>query len=84
MNSEQLITKVPRPSTPPPAQGKAMGIPPLGLKPRFIHEEERRDEIKVAVCRMFDANYAINVDWIREYDEIVNRAPVLRERNGTE
>jgi DNA-directed RNA polymerase subunit RPC12/RpoP len=58
--------------------------PPLGLKPRFIHEEERRDGIKKAVVRMFNANEGVSVDWIREYNEIVHRSPVLRERQAGE
>lgn len=58
--------------------------PPLGLKPRFIYEEERRDEIKEAVFRMFNANVGVNTDWIREYNEIVHRAPLLRERQAGE
>jgi hypothetical protein len=58
--------------------------PPLGLKPRYIHEEQRIDEIKEAVFRMFNANEDVNVDWIREYNELVHRKPVLKEREAGE
>ena len=53
--------------------------PPLGLKPRCIHHEQRINEIKEAVVRMFNANHTINVEWIREYNEMINQEPILKE-----
>lgn len=44
--------------------------PPLGLCPRRIHEQRRMNEIKEAVKRYFEANQAIPIEWITEYNEL--------------
>lgn len=63
--------------------------PPLGLKPRFIHEEQRMTDIKVAqahdeqrmieikeaVKRYAEAALPINAAWIDEYNEIADKYP---------
>ncbi len=42
--------------------------PPLGLKPKFIHDEERRDNIKASVSRYLEYGKKIPVEWIEEYN----------------
>lgn len=47
--------------------------PPLGLTPRYIHDEGRLNNIKEAIIRYLEAGKAINPKWIEEYNELVNR-----------
>lgn len=47
--------------------------PPLGLKPRTIHDEQRRDEIINACNRYIEAKKAIPYEWIEELFENYNR-----------
>lgn len=44
---------------------------PLGLKPRFIHLEQRRDEILRAMQRYARANKTIPLTWVDEVKEII-------------
>lgn len=49
--------------------------PPLGLMPKGLHEEQVKIERFNAVCgaiaRYYDARLPINVEWIEEYNELV-------------
>ena len=47
--------------------------PPIGLKPRFIHDASRLKEITEACSRFMEASYPIPTEWIDEYNEIVGR-----------
>ena len=47
--------------------------PPLGIKPRFIWEEERIIEIKSAVFRYTEADRKVPVEWIEEYNDLVSK-----------
>lgn len=47
--------------------------PPLGLRPRFVHEEERMAEIYAAVVRYMDAGICVPTEWIAEYNELAKR-----------
>lgn len=58
-----------------------VGLPPLGLKPRFIVAEMRLDEINQAITRMLEGTYPIPVEWVQERNEIIE---YLRRRSGTE
>lgn len=44
--------------------------PPLGLRPRFIWEEERLDEIDAAVKRYLEDGKEIPTEWVAEYSEL--------------
>ena len=50
-------------------------IPPLGLIPKKFHDErvkiERFNEVCVAIARYYDAGMKINIEWIEEYNELV-------------
>jgi hypothetical protein len=44
--------------------------PPLGIMPRYLHDESRMIEIYSAVSRYYHAGKAIPVEWIEEYNEL--------------
>lgn len=44
--------------------------PPAGLKPKFVHDAQRAEEIKDAVNRYFRSNKPIPPEWIEEYNAI--------------
>lgn len=54
----------------------AMKKPPLGLKPRYIHDGERLYEIKEAIVRYMDADCPIPAEWVREYNELISRKQI--------
>jgi len=43
--------------------------PPLGLKARFLVEEERLEEIQAAISRYMTQNKKIPTEWLDEYNE---------------
>lgn len=45
--------------------------PPLGLKPRYIHDVERIDEILCAIERYTDANMSIPKSWVNELRDLL-------------
>lgn len=47
--------------------------PPIGIKPRYIHDSFRRNEIKDAISRYIQANVKIPLKWVTEYNEIIER-----------
>nr|DAK85077.1 MAG TPA: hypothetical protein [Caudoviricetes sp.] len=49
--------------------------PPLGLKPRYIHEAECLCDIKAAIARYMDAGYPIPAEWVKEYNELIAKQP---------
>lgn len=47
--------------------------PPIGLKPRFIVEEERLKEVRSAIRRYSKKWLRIPNDWIYEYNELITK-----------
>ena len=45
--------------------------PPMGLKPRYIHDGERIDEILCAIERYTDANMSIPKSWVEELRDLL-------------
>lgn len=45
--------------------------PPIGLKPRFIHDEHRLAEIDAAILRFIQDNSPIPMVWITERDQLL-------------
>lgn len=45
--------------------------PPVGLKPRYIHDGERIDEILCAIERYTDANMSIPKSWVEELRKLL-------------
>ena len=46
--------------------------PPLGLVPKRIRQQDRRDEVCGAIKRYFDCEEKIPVSWIEEYNELIS------------
>jgi len=47
-------------------------LPPIGLKPKYIHDAQRFAEVCEAIKRAWDAGYPINVEWVEEYNSLVS------------
>lgn len=43
---------------------------PLGIMPKYIHDEQRREELKQAINRFLEADQPIPIEWIEEYNEL--------------
>jgi hypothetical protein len=50
--------------------------PPLGLIPKILHDDlvkvERFNEVCGAIARYYDARLKIKIEWIEEYNELVD------------
>jgi predicted solute-binding protein len=50
--------------------------PPLGLTPKILHDDlvkvERFNEVCGAIARYYDARLKIKIEWIQEYNELVD------------
>ena len=46
--------------------------PPLGVKPRWMHDSERAKELLDAIARYTDANMSIPKKWINELNDLFN------------
>lgn len=44
---------------------------PLGLRPRYVVLEERKQEIRAAMLRYVEANYPIPLEWTAELNEVM-------------
>jgi hypothetical protein len=58
--------------------------PPLGLRPRFIVEEQRLDEIEAAMGRYIFANMDIPFDWVDEFLYLLWRQKVNNQKRNNE
>lgn len=47
--------------------------PPLGIKPRYIHEEERIADLGEAINRRIEVKQEIPIDWVSEYNELADK-----------
>ena len=47
--------------------------PPLGVKPRWLHEEQRLQDLGGAIFRYLSDKMPIQIDWVEEYNEILKR-----------
>ena len=52
--------------------------PPLGVKPKWLHDEERREELKFAIERHLAESEEIPVEWVEEYNELTHGGGVKR------
>lgn len=48
-----------------------MGLITKGLKPLFIHNDERLEEIRKATKRYMKAGLRVPIEWITEYNELL-------------
>lgn len=51
---------------------KKMTRPPLGLKPLWLHNEQRLDEIDQAIARYLEAKKEIPQAWVEERNQLIN------------
>jgi len=45
--------------------------PPIGLRPKWVSDKERLNEVRSAIVRYYDAELKIPIEWIKEYNELV-------------
>jgi hypothetical protein len=45
--------------------------PPLGIMPKYIHDQKRLGELRKAIKRYVDIYYYINPEWIVEYNDLL-------------
>ena len=50
--------------------------PPIGLRPKWVSDKERLNEVRDAIVRYYDAELKIPVEWIKEYNELIDSAKV--------
>lgn len=43
------------------------------MKPRRLHDEQRLSEVSKAITRYIAASYQIPVEWIEEYNDLVQQ-----------
>lgn len=61
----------PRPGESPATRMKK---PPLGVEPRHIHDETRRQDLAGAIARYIeDGEMVVPVEWVNEYNELTKR-----------
>lgn len=48
-------------------------LPPIGLKPKSIHDALRFHEVQAAIFRYIEGGYKIPVEWIEEYNELITK-----------
>ena len=46
--------------------------PPIGLRPKWVSDKERLNEVRSAIVRYYDAELKIPIEWIEEYNELVS------------
>lgn len=54
--------------------------PPIGLYPRFLHDEKRLDDVTQAILRYIDAHKVVPAEWWEEYNELAEREQKRKER----
>jgi hypothetical protein len=52
---------------------KRMEKPPLGLEPKWIHDENRKHEVASAIKRYIDADLKVPEAWIEEYSSLAGK-----------
>lgn len=55
-------------------QSKTTAKPPIGLKPRELHDSRRLHEVSEAIARYFNAGMEISPEWVEEYNDLIRRA----------
>lgn len=47
---------------------------PLGLKPKYIHDEERLKAVQQAIHRYAIRTLEIPIEWVEEYNELLKNS----------
>ncbi len=50
--------------------------PPIGLRPKWVSDKERLNEVRSAIVRYYDAELKIPIKWIEEYNELIDSTKV--------
>ena len=50
-----------------------MNKPPIGIEPKYIHDEFRLSNLNACIVRYIEAGYPIKVEWVEERNEIIER-----------
>lgn len=53
--------------------------PPLGIKPKFVWEAERRDSLSNAIRRRLDEVLFLPIEWVDEYNELARKREEYEE-----
>ena len=56
--------------------------PPLGIKPREMHNELRLREVRAAIARYMLDGWPINPDWVAEYNHLIEQHQRELEKCG--
>lgn len=59
-----------------------METPPLGISPRYLHDEQRCGQLAGAISRYVEAGYQLPSEWVEEYNELVERLAKHRPMTG--
>ena len=49
---------------------------PIGLRPKWIIDKERLNEVRSAIVRYYDAELKIPIEWIEEYNQLIDSTKV--------
>jgi hypothetical protein len=52
---------------------------PIGVMPRWLHDEKRLDEVRSAILRYVGVNQPLPEEWVEEYNELCKS---IRERKA--
>lgn len=50
--------------------------PPIGLMPKWVSDKERLNEVRSAIVRYYDAELKIPIEWIKEYNGLIDSTKV--------
>jgi len=53
--------------------------PPIGIIPRFIHDENRLKDLRKTIKRYIKSYHKINQEWVSEYNELIEK--LINENN---
>lgn len=56
--------------------------PPLGVKPRYLHDSLREVNLFQAIKRYLDADIEIPIEWVQEYNELLSRRNQCEEKTA--
>lgn len=59
---------------------KRSKIPPLGVRPRFVVDEDRIRELEAGIGRFLEAKWPIPIGVVNEYNELVDKLETEGEK----
>ena len=52
---------------------------PMGIMPKYVHDQRRFRELGLAIARFVEAQCQIPEEWIYEYNELANTVEIFEE-----